>query len=81
MKRRMDAKRVLGVVLVLTAVTGGCGDRDAKLTQLPAAEGKAATSDVLMVSAATVTRQAIVRSVVANGTTEPARDAATSVRR
>jgi membrane fusion protein, multidrug efflux system len=76
MKRRMEAKRVLGVVLVLTAVTGGCGDRDAKLTQLPAAEGKAATSDVLMVSAATVTRQAIVRSVVANGTTEPARVAA-----
>jgi membrane fusion protein (multidrug efflux system) len=77
MKRRMDATKVLGVVLVLTAVTGGCGDRDAKLTQLPAAEGKGASStEVLTVTSATVTRQAIVRSVVANGTTEPARVAA-----
>jgi len=76
MKRRMDAKRMIGVAFVLAAASGGCGDRDAKLTQLPAAEGKATTADALTVSAATVTRQAIVRSVVANGTTEPARVAA-----
>jgi membrane fusion protein (multidrug efflux system) len=73
MKRRMHAKNVLGVVLVLSAISGGCGDRNAKLTQLPAAESKGATNEVLTVSAATVTRQAIVRSLLANGTTEPAR--------
>jgi RND family efflux transporter MFP subunit len=69
----MDAKNVLGVVFVLSAVSGGCGDRDAKLTQLPAAESKTATNEALTVSAASVTRQAIVRSVLANGTSEPAR--------
>jgi membrane fusion protein, multidrug efflux system len=76
MKRRMDAQKFWAVALTLTAVAGGCGDRGEKLTQLPAAEGKDTVDEALPVSTAVVTRQAIVRSVVANGTTEPARVAA-----
>jgi membrane fusion protein (multidrug efflux system) len=76
MTRRMEAKFLLGLVLSLAATQAACGDKGEKLTQLPAAEGKDAKPEPLPVSLAVVTRQAIVRSVVANGTTEPARVAA-----
>ena len=76
MKRCMGPTRFLGLALTLAAVQGGCSDRNEKLTQLPAAEGKDHKSEPLPVTTALVTRQAIVRSVVATGTTEPARVAA-----
>lgn len=76
MKRRMEA-RLLVVAALAVAAAQGCGEKSDKLTQLPAAEGKGAVAaEVLPVTATVVTRQAIVRSVVANGTTEPARVAA-----
>jgi RND family efflux transporter MFP subunit len=67
----MHAKQVLGFVVVLAA--SACADKREKLTQLPAADGKGAAPVALQVEAATVTREPIVRSVVANGTTEAAR--------
>jgi RND family efflux transporter MFP subunit len=72
----MDANKLVGLALTLAAMQGGCSDRGEKLTQLPAAESKDAKPEALPVTTAVVTRQAIVRSVVANGTTEPARVAA-----
>ena len=76
MKRCMGPTRFLGLALGLAVVQGGCGDRGEKLTQLPAAESKDQKSEPLPITTAVVTRQAIVRSVVATGTTEPARVAA-----
>ncbi|HEY6881356.1 MAG TPA: efflux RND transporter periplasmic adaptor subunit [Polyangiales bacterium] len=67
----MYAKRVLALIAVLA--TAACAEKAEKLTQLPVADGKGAAPVAVRVSAATVTRQPIVRSVVANGTTEPAR--------
>lgn len=67
----MHAKHALVLIALLT--TASCAEKAEKLTQLPAADGKGAVPVAVRVSAATVTRQAIVRSVVANGTTEPAR--------
>jgi len=68
MNCRMRQKFAFGILLALSA----CGQGNEKLTQLPAAEGKGA-QPVTEVVAATVTRETIVRSVVATGTTEPAR--------
>jgi RND family efflux transporter MFP subunit len=67
----MHAKHAL--VFTALLATASCAENREKLTQLPAADGKGALPVALRVSAATVTRQAIVRSVIANGTTEPAR--------
>ncbi|MET0287503.1 MAG: efflux RND transporter periplasmic adaptor subunit [Polyangiales bacterium] len=68
----MKVRPVLAFCAALATVVG-CGDKGEKLTQLPAADGKGAAPVAVRVSAATVTRQPIVRGVVANGTTEPAR--------
>jgi membrane fusion protein, multidrug efflux system len=67
----MHAKHAL--VFITLLATASCAENREKLTQLPAADGKGALPVALRVSAATVTRQAVVRSVIANGTTEPAR--------
>lgn len=69
MSRRMRQTYALATLLVLSA----CGQGQEKLTQLPAAESKAKQTETTPVAAATVTREHIVRSVVATGTTEPAR--------
>ena len=69
MNRRMRQTYALGLLLALSA----CGQQNEKLTQLPAAEGKGAQVEATSVSSAQVTRERIVRSVTATGTTEPAR--------
>ncbi|MDB4974160.1 MAG: efflux transporter, family, subunit [Myxococcaceae bacterium] len=72
----MSGKILLGLAITISALQGGCSSGSEKLTQLPAAEKSDQTPESFPVAIATVTRQAIVRSVVANGTTEPARVAA-----
>lgn len=74
LSRPMNAVHLLGTVLTLTVASVGCGHGDEKLTQLPAAE-KGAAQEAVPVSVFEVKRQEIVRSVVATGTTEPARAA------
>jgi RND family efflux transporter MFP subunit len=59
--------------LLAVLAASSCTQRAEKLTQLPAADGKGAAPAAVRVSAATVSRQPIVRGVVANGTTEPVR--------
>jgi len=71
----MKAVHVLGTVLTLSVASVGCGGGDEKLTQLPASEKGAGASEAVQVSVVPVTRQEVVRSVVATGTTEPARAA------
>jgi membrane fusion protein, multidrug efflux system len=63
----------LGCALAVALALAGCGERADKLTQLPAAESESARPEPSAVSVATVKRQEIVRSLVATGTTEPAR--------
>ncbi|MET0343586.1 MAG: efflux RND transporter periplasmic adaptor subunit [Polyangiales bacterium] len=63
-------------LLIIVAASGAltsCGERADKLTQLPAAEQKGAAPTAIPVTLAQVARQEVVRSVVATGTTEPAR--------
>ncbi|MDB4985570.1 MAG: efflux transporter, family, subunit [Myxococcaceae bacterium] len=72
----MNGRTLLGLALTISALQTGCGSGSEKLTQLPAAEMSDKIPESFPVTVAVVTRQAIVRSVVANGTTEPARVAA-----
>lgn len=69
MNRRMRQTSVLALAILLSL--GAC-ERNEKLTQLPAADGRGvqAAADV---ESAVVTRETIDRAVVATGTTEPAR--------
>ncbi|MDB4986183.1 MAG: efflux transporter, family, subunit [Myxococcaceae bacterium] len=76
MTGRMNGRTLLGLALTISALQTGCANGSEKLTQLPAAEKSDKEPESFPVAVALVTRQAIVRSVVANGTTEPARVAA-----
>jgi membrane fusion protein (multidrug efflux system) len=70
---RMSATNVLALALVCGALAA-CGNSADKLTQLPPSEQKgAAPQQAVSVTLARTTRQEVVRSVIATGTTEPAR--------
>lgn len=72
MIRRMTVRNRYALVLVL-GLSGCRGDTE-KLTQLPAAEQTAAQAEqATVITIAQARRQTVVRSVVATGTTEPAR--------
>lgn len=66
-------------ILVLTAFTllplAGCKEKGEKLTQLPAAETATQQAEVVPVAVVPVKRENVTRSVLATGTSEPARDA------
>ena len=69
---RMSVANVLALALAYGALAA-CGDSAAKLTQLPASEQQGAAPSAVPVTLAQTTRKEVVRSVVASGTTEPAR--------
>ena len=69
---RMSVANVLALALACGALTA-CGDSADKLTQLPASEQQGAAPAAAPVTLSQATRQEVVRSVVATGTTEPAR--------
>jgi RND family efflux transporter MFP subunit len=66
-------------ILVLSVFTllplAGCKERGEKLTQLPAAETATQQGEVVSVTVVPVKRENVTRSVLATGTSEPARDA------
>lgn len=66
-------------VLVLSAFTllplVGCKENSEKLTQLPAAETATQQTEVVSIAVVPVKRENVSRSVLATGTSEPARDA------
>ena len=68
----MKTQDVVGIVLALSLL-GGCSESAEKLTQLPEKERVGAQAEALPVALAEAKRQVIVRSVIATGTTEPAR--------